>query len=469
MDRNKLEDYLRNRLHEHEEFIDNDALWADLALEKKKKKRFLPFWFFGMVLSLIVLGFYFIEKSEFTEASLSAENVVINTDVVQEPKITPQAKLEQATESAIKESIPSNLDHKISESTDRKLELVSSKKSQNIHSKTNLKLSDKPQRITFPEEVQKNIQIAYQISPNAIDNKLVVDKISLKSKKPIIELATMAQLKSKILKLDYSARQVELNISDFIIHEEQHNIIEPSSRKKWTIGFYAGRHTIVRSLSETLNPDTISYLHRRETTETPLEMVTAGGRLQYNFHKRFYGALGLEYQSINEKFDLSILADSTYLLEGVPILEFRDQKGVTTILEQGDVTVDGKVQKQWLNYNSHRQVNIPLTLGSEVRHKRFKFSGELSAVLAVRKRFRGKMLNNIGEVVTDPEYFDTSFSAGLRTSLGVHYLVGNSWSFSFRPNYQMHFRPFNKSAYTIRQEYQFYGFMLGAEYLLGSK
>lgn len=462
MGKHKLEEYFKDRLGQHEEFIDKNELWANLGLEEEpRKKRPLWFWFFGVGLVLMTAGlgtYAVVDRADIigtsgalaqdkitalpVEKSLAAESII---DKSSDRSIAPVSTMSYSTEDTI-----SNL---------AQINTVSNQSSDNLQSRS------KNSGIKFKQETKSTIIQASEIKENnqqlvaasierdrsesevkisvSIDSEKIAEKGIMADNTGTIKAAekNFIPLISKLAILDAAQLEPEKSLFSF----SNNNLVEPriADRSLWSAGAYSILYITERTL-QSIDTEQESYINNRDEFETQLETFVVGGFLHRQLTDKFYVKAGLEYQAITERFDYS---------------KFRDTTTVSNAVEY-DVTI----LQEWKNYNRHKLFNVPLTLGYSDDFGRWGFIAEVTPIFTIRKSFDGLLLETDGSLSSNTDQFGTEFSMGGRLAIGLAYNCNEKFSIYFLPSYQMHFGSFTKATIGYEQRYSMLGVHAGVRY-----
>lgn len=227
---------------------------------------------------------------------------------------------------------------------------------------------------------------------------------------------------------------------DFGKSEVLSPLVSGGSGTPFSMGAYGGIYKTYRTLSDL---GETGYVKSRDSLETVLETFTTGAYLRMDVTEHTYVKLGMEYQSIAERLQYAFIADST--------------------ITENVVEFNATVLKEWRNYNHHRLVNVPLTIGYEINLGQWHLVAEGTSVVSVRKSFSGLMLDRGGELSSGVDQFSTGMSFAGRLALGIGYELENL-SFHCLPTFQKHFGSFSEITTGYDQEYQMLGIQLGVNY-----
>jgi len=159
------------------------------------------------------------------------------------------------------------------------------------------------------------------------------------------------------------------------------------------VNVYGGYSFIQRRLTTNYPQDLSEIIALRNKTESLLEAVSIGTDLRYKTKSGFYAKVGLEYLSINERFNWSSQDFKEELVEDVVVYSYVSSVGDTTNTT-GNVSGFRSIDKTWVNYNNHKMLSLPLSFGYTSKNRGpWSFFAEGSFHLNVFYNFSGKVLN----------------------------------------------------------------------------
>lgn len=473
MGKYSLEEYLKGRIRGHREPIDTNDLWESLNLEPKRKKK--PWWILGVVVLLIgtcvgiqqfpvkngtfTYSNHNIEQNQANEqtstiddTNLSAindkETQSLNNKSAKKSQLTTESNnttssigKTQTTKAQINKASTA-----ASQSTATTKPLASNQlKSNNQSNTTNFKQiiasKAKPNQTEYSAAASTiNTRLTEELSMQATDVNNAIDPMNISLLGGILELLNIDRRKLKLKK----AQEVKSNIR---------------KHSPWSIELLSGLYYVDRDLILD-NENFANHLAIRNMTETSLEsnMIGIHGRCQ--LHKNVYVKLGIEQQKINERFNLQITNDSTFIKEEEPIVLLVEETGDTAVLEVGAAEILQSKTEVWEHYNNHSYVNIPVTLGFQASFSSWKIFAEAVPMVSLYRGFTGKMIAlERYEVVEDPDYFKKHMAVGLRLNLGLSYQL-EDLTFSITPSVQR----YSGMEYGIFQNYQMAGLNAAVRY-----
>ncbi len=453
-----IDKYFRSRIKNHADEMDTDALWAALDLEKKEKKRGLIFWLKGLTAILFLAGIVFFYASYHSKQQPLA-NHSTQKEASKEHINTKEFNLKTSPSEIVTNSQKTTINTKNSTST--KLEnspTINRRKSNLDNTQSILNSNDKSTPKIDKTKETKRYEIA-KMSPN-LRNKNFEKLIATSSAHSFNAATPLVAIPS----LDMST--VSSNKKDMPYFIPNCNFISPikTNKLRTAINFYGGYSFINRNLHAISSTDNDPFLTARNNSETMLETATLGAEIQHRFRSRFYAKVGIQYQSINEQFQWRSLKMDTVQINNAVLSRYVSaQNDTTEIIGQGLGTVDS--EKNWLSYNSHRFINIPVSLGYEINTGPWSFFAEGSFHFNITKKFKGNQLDLDTSVSANPNYLTTTPIHSFSFSAGIGYQFTKRLSLYAQPHYQNFLGSFTTKASNLTQKYQLYGIRIGASYI----
>lgn len=446
MGKYSLEEYFKNRVKGHKETIDKDALWHDLGLEKKPRKRRL--WIIPLCVGLLV-GIFNIWPFQQEKTSPELSSVVNEANTLQNEN---EAQIRNATSS----NVQSNMDiepHKENDlinniATDRKTEPQNeSRKSKNasnsfagtagIESIENAGLNPLIQKPVLQTTGEAKPHVESKISKlgqlNTTSSVAVDRTDTAKDNVDPVPTVTWTKLLEKLpflaFVLDLPKKRNTPRLNSALM---ERNLIEPSvHHNPWHISANNSYYLTARDIRfldfEGPAPDQDrEHLDARNRTETMLESRSVGAELTYTFPFNIYIGSGVEYLQVNERFNVQISTDSTFIQEDEPVIFIIESNGDTLATAFEDVEISSKKTAIWENYNSHTFVNIPMIIGYQHQWNTWSFFAEGASLLSFYTGAEGKMLHVDNDAVIDvASQFNPSIELMTRCRAGLAYKLTN--------------------------------------------
>ena len=439
MDKSSIESKIKDRLHGHSEYIDNEPLFEALGIAERPKRRGF-FWIPMLFLCGVIVGgavFYLTCKE--SEIVSAPENINVEAGVVE--------RIPQKVTSIVASKVDSQ------EMADI-VELAEAKSS----------YSSMP---IFVEEHQENVSqssvemgtsygFRQKETPNrfqVIDNALVVNAHSYESTQefaipskdndltngagllPIAIVGTpsigetfnlpqpaeqfnKSYLQMRWNEIHYSGEQGELerNLGDAIGSDVIFGEIERLS--SWTVAAFLSYDKFRRELSAETQ-DLGEYLAVRSESEKELEQVGGGILMNYKLNNNWFAEFGLEFNQYNTRFSYS---EYLYSSKQDTITYYRiNYQGTTGVHSQelGEIALE--TERQWTIYNQLYQVQIPLSLGYELQKGRYSGFAQAGVNVGVYSRFVGSMFSREYRILQNPSFYKIAPNLSMELGIGGTY------------------------------------------------
>lgn len=448
MGRHKLENYFGDRLSQHKEHIDKDELWNSLGLDEEPKRE-KPVWFrlFGVGLIIIVLGL-----GSYLYVNRDGSSVNGNTKIESPQEAVYTKKNDNVTEYVFKDEV-GFIDNDVS-SPDSKPALIRNTFEKQATVRTFVsrtfpdKMEVKTSLIVTTTEINTEPNSSSSLRTSSLSSDIAETK-NLQS----IEM-THLSIESRLISSLYAVKSIQPRLihRDVFSHSINDSYLTSQlftcrslKEQLWSIGGYAMLFKTNRTLDALSSSTPLqNYLEEREASETVLETLIVGGFLRRQIASNTYLKLGLEYQSITERFENVSIVDTSFT--------------------ENAVAFNAKVLKEARTFNSHRLINVPLTLGYTTNFGKWNIIAELSPVFTLNQSFGGLFLEADNTLTQNTSTFKTGFSVAGRVAIGISYRHNDNWTFAFLPTYQQHFQSFARADSGYEQKYSLFGSQLVAKY-----
>lgn len=188
---------------------------------------------------------------------------------------------------------------------------------------------------------------------------------------------------------------------------------------------------------------------------------------QIHFQQKiqFHVKADIEFQSLNERFEH----------ERFEILDTVSMPGIIgTLIDAdgnsnnhiGEVSEENTLTTKWRNYNNHRFLGIPLSLGYEKALNKWFLLIEAQTLLNFHRRYSGKQLDWSGQTIDVSSTLDETFKIGYGLSIGVRYSISLSTSVSLRPHYFWYKNSVQRQMANYSQRYDMFGLQAELSYKL---
>jgi len=483
-----LDRYFKKRIESHSEEMDTDVLWDALDLEKDKKDRPIIFWLVGLIPLLFAVGFslYFLGQEgeaaqpssivveDFGASTNTMKNLKGSKELVLDSKQTPADKI-NGTENL--ESRKSNIKKpNIKPANDSSSRIVST----NTKTPLTIKKAQSSDAYLIPSEenqdsgddslndaaIQSN-EVIVLSNPKNIEGSGMLSLTTDQQNKSLainhIPLLLAGSFENKS-RLDVGPNSLLFPELNFQVERSSLPSLERGNH--FDLNVYGGYSYIERSLTSNNSETTAEFNQLRNESETLLEAISVGADLRHKTKSGFYAKLGLEYLSINERFNWSITEEEEVVTEDLIRITYVSAQGDTTLTTGQGLGVQ-PTTKTWVNYNNHRMLSVPLSLGYEYSTGPWSFFVEGSYHLNLNYDFNGRQLNDGDEVTTEPQYMNPGAKHSFALSTGIAYQVKSKMNLFVQPQFQSFLSSFTKEGeFDMEQKYMLYGLKAGVSYLL---
>ena len=517
MGKSSLEDKIHNRLKDHSVDIDNDALWASIGLDykKKKNKRGAWIWILNGVLVLLVISsaWYMtsandevvgsnnlnsqVESEKLNLTSSSQDQAELQANIQQESSNlesnqtifsstssnqtiqsqTNSNKINQSqTTINVKESKVSVLAKIVNEGYSKKAAFTASTVSSIGTDQTTLKNIIVNDRIYLQTDdfINKGV-----LDSNSIVNQNLDHSTNQSSNQPLSQ-----PLNKRSPSSDMTSRESERNQSRGLFNFqflEAHDMnvlstkienydlfvmtkIKPFNDKNKLSGnklsFYTGVSQVNKSLT-LIDIDKAADLTRRLASEKQLEQFNLGADIKIPIYNGLYAKAGLRYDVISDRSTFTDNDTIKTVFSTLTEINYDFEGNRTEIFSDAEGSTVSSVKLTF--YNQLYWLSIPLTLGYEKNIGNVSFFGEGSVLFNIHQSYSGDLENPITGGDQSPIFKERS-PLSLNLAAGVEYRLSPRISTSLEANYFLTPSSITKSEYGIEQRYRSYGLSLGVNY-----
>jgi hypothetical protein len=452
-----FDDKAREQLSAHQPEVDIAAIWGNLepavdALnEKRRKRRLLAWWFFGLASLGLAAGLLW---------WLSPRQLANQAEV--QP---PQAVSEQTL--ALQEFAAMDV-------SEEAAPVKAADKQQNLPAAERLEAPASDKGAQASSSVAPDDQQLKAASEQTLTQKELAAMVVSEETTPA-EAAAAATAETEFWALDYlpglSAYPVtpvgQLPTLAAYNTQEADVPTSPSTPVfQWSVGLQGGASAALRSL-QTEAPDAQELLELRQRTEQSLEVLHAGLRLGGTHRSGFGLHTGLQWTRLAERMefrDEMVKFDTVYGIMALAVNPFGD---TTAIYGQVPHTTTTNMNKRYYNY--YQLIDLPLLASYQQQAGKWWLGAEAGVYMNLRLRSSGQILqpdySGLDLADAQPELFPNriglSYHLGLRASRelwpGVQVSVSPQWR--FLPTLSAADNP-------IRQRYQLFGLQVGVVFEL---
>lgn len=509
MGEDKLSKFIKDKVQGHETPMDIDDFWQgiqDQQEEKEEPKRRVFWWFFfgglfliGTLLAGVVLYNGVenqdespIQNTKQKEAMTIADEKI---DSMKEAEITAPATQEKNAE-ILSNLTPESPDNQAVASSENNTQLKGENNAINAVSEAKINL---PHTAKIIEKSESKPKI------NTLNSKLA--NANNQSRALIIEDTLQSDSSKRALSLDLENQWKQLNKNDASLVDkttekvatsaanQSDNLTMPPLPKRWSVlrlkdlkiksqnqilpdssvlytpddsskklaAWSIGVHFCYGFSRRTLN-GTSDYVNTRNQLETPEQVISAGLDLQYQFKSGLYLKSGLNYEQINERFDLNRTTEfEDFFNEDATNVIYRRSNG-TTDIELGTTSTQRKIQLRKV-YNRYRMIDLPLIVGyTSNTEKKWNWFAEGGILINLAFLPRGQIVGTDNDSFIDLEKEDilkSTTGVSLTLGVGVSYQLSNDFSVWVSPRFRHALTSMTKETYQLEQSFTRGGLQIG--------
>ncbi len=463
---------------------DKDALWSDIeeALPEKERNNNRPFgWLFfvaGIALLIGISAFFVLSQKEKAVVVLEGQTLadeVLNEDsqagahestasilpkkLKQKIDLTTSITDSKQLKNTTQKSTIKNTAHVVDVEDVSGIELISSNVEKNDYSRTLHEEINETKSIIIAtnqsEETNSNVVLENSFSSNK-ENKdpIVQEESSLSINKERTFFSMINVLPQRSFKT--------LKESEFAF-----NKVTPMKTKKdrFAVALNSGVYKIERYFS---GDDAFDFLAEKEQLETPLYATKTGLDLSYKINKNIFVSSGIDYLQINEKLEW---AKEVGREESIIVSDSAAYYTVGTerTYVEGDLNQTEIQTRNVTNYNSIRQINIPIRLAFKSYFNKLEFTIYGGLNLNLSNKLEGRFINDASGDFTEVSLSDNKDykSGGVNSySLGLsaNHPISKSLSLGIGFEYDQFLKSINKSTNLPDQKYNLLGLKMGLNY-----
>ena len=433
-----LERNIKEQLFNHPTEVDSKALWNIIEPRLKRRRPAIVFWWLGGMIPVLLLGFWVSREYDDSERSkVKFENThLVQGDSTLVNRI--QSKHKQTKNETLLELEGAEL----------------------IESNSFLSYPNSKRKIPLPEQMVQN-----KISPEPIvieklgkiydENWLIID--SMKKSFPETFSTEINFGVNPIQQLALNLHPPARALDDFSIERV------PDPTIQLALIFNAGVYNINRNyviVEDSL--DHLTYLKKRQETETTLEAISLEGLLQIQHRKGFYLKTGIQWTRLNEQLLLDTIINEI-ITDPNGIREIRiDQFGDTSFVT-GTVSINKQIQYYKRKFNHYNLINIPLTVGHQINRNRWYLGLEGGLIFNLKLIGEGQITspNDTFWTLSSDPVLRPRVDFGLRGELQFGYRVFPKTDFQLGVRYQAYPKSFTDERFLMLQNYNLIGLNLG--------
>lgn len=466
MKNNNFEKNITDLFNNYHPEIDNDEIWENIEphLKKKKKRRFLIFWFLMGSLGLGLVYHLTTQKSEPTIEQVAEKlSTLSNYDNLEKYKSEINS---ETTPNIFLNDISSN-------------ENSFSNNSPNFPSPKNRSIVASKLENNHDEIFEKNIlneasQIDKEINGQLNNNNLkmpeevIVDSFNLTTKKEapiaISEETKQEDKMSKIVVEENPEEKIilnEMNKKEKEESEEEELIkqkVKPLNKKKWESYMQLTASPILpfKYLKDRRNVRHSKYVEERKDTEKQLEAFGVNFGLQFKHKKKdLIFVTNLEYQQLNEKFEqFETETKSESVIGLVTVTE--NAAGQIIASTNGIKNRVTTIERTTRRFNNARFINASIGIGRSWEHNNNGVNLFGGIDYNLHFSFQGTIINEEGEpqkYSRNSPFFGSNYQKVFKKKAGLGLWLAGAYNHYLTPRLQWVVAPrIQLPLYSVTQE-----------------
>lgn len=467
MGKDRLEDYIKEQLVNHESTVDSDAIWNRLQKNKRKKRPYLWLPAMGLLLVASLIGIYLLTITSSEIDLKNNESIQLeNKKLVEIDLPESDIPLRQSKDIIFRKNmeIDRSLESNKAQIVKTKVNAPGRGSSQYIGASNNVitepiisDQSDSDFKVTYGligTQDFKNFKSQEKFISSRIENLSRssffnnTDKYALKVSPLRIDL--LHQLQTSLLS---HTRQQDILEMDISVLTDKDITKDPwQSYAGFTMAYYRGIRTLQNL--DSLN----STLDLRNAGESFLEAWGLGFEYVLEHKSGLFLGSGVVYRQINDQAILSETKEELLVPTPVELQSAGFGFLATTEIER-------------VRYHKLSMIDVPLYAGYKFRKGRNSFSLQTGINLNLRTYSRGQVigsqLSDNGEYtaafrnVKDEQLFRNRVGWSSQIEFGYHRLINDSFELGIKPTFRYYSSGFNDETNNlIEQRYKHFGLKL---------
>ncbi len=452
MGKDRLEDYFKDKLQSHEEYLDKDQLWKDLGLEKKKRKRGFIYWFLG---TLSIIG-------------IAAVLYLISNDSTnnQTPSLAINKNQNHSNSIHSVDNQTSSIDHTITQNPQPipNSNQSSSSTPQNDGIKSNISINQtkssttsKIQNVITSEESTKTQSESTDLSTEeTIVWNNTLQPMHIEEVKDMRALSKIEAIPSSFLDIPIEEFGMSLTNTDIS------NILPQPSPTRWSAWIEAEAGLYNKTFENKVNGERL--LDYKTSKISSLEYIGFGIGTKYYLNSNIYLGAGLQYGQWSESMN-HVSQKTQIITDTIPEEVYINYAGDT--LNRGLKIVEGtqNIVTTSKYYNYHRSLSIPLLIGYNYKIRNWGIQGEIGLLTHFRSTFSGHTIDNeLSLVNQNSTVYRNRWNQSLRFGIGAKYNLSNRHSFYGMLRYQYGLRSITNANYDLEEFLRTTAVSFGYEY-----
>ena len=502
---NQYDREIKNAFNAYRPDLDNDEIWDNIEphLDKKKKRRFIFFWFLLGGLGLLFYVLPVINGSEnesivaITEEAILQQQTKQTLEIDRENELVKSQTLDVAASEIenVKQIINSNQtksetqifdrvgERKIAARTIPSDRISRSSKSIGTNRRINgMSTSDVQSNATSLKVLEEQVD---QISESS---KIILNKEDERVENTVLdkkEASTNDKLEKDLEILESTRKDASErntgkeneNKKTLKKSKKKKKWIKPRRKSKWRFYWQSTASYVlpIRVLKPNFDLDVTALSKARNESEKILEGYGLTNSFQMVHKDGLVLLAGLEMQRQTERFDKTETEIRNSIEQGA-IAVVENAAGEITRTISGDKEVTTTLINRNRHYNHHFTINLPIGIGKVWKRKKFNTKLLAGLDFNLAYRFSGVLLNDNLQPVS-VEYKNPYYNRVFKKSTGVGLWIGGEYNMDLNrqvelaiaPKFQLPLSNVSASDYSLVQKYYKFSLQVGINYLLNPK
>ena len=460
MGKDRLEDYIKEQLVNHESTVDADAVWNRLQNNKKKKRPFLWLSALGLIIVAGLTGIYLMTQESNKLELENKKTILAENDVLREIDISMDVLSSSQSDRSISSENARN-----DKASENSVASVVTAKEKGIIKRINgdkqnadsVSIADANDNAVV--NASYGLLVTRDLQKYKLNEALINGKVESQATRSIVNSSIENTNITSLLSIDMLDR---IN-SEMLNHQRQMDVLQieissPFNKEEtmdtWQsyVGVSTAYYKGSRSLRSLDSLDTTLSL--RSEGEEFVEAWGVGLEYILEHKSGLFLGTGLAYRQINDRAKLE--EQSRELLVPTPI----ELQGQGVFAEITNV--------ERVRYHKIGMIDIPLFVGYTLKQGRNAFSFRTGININLRTYSRGQIIDSqlqdngeYGAVlrsVEDEVLFRNRVGWSSQIELGYHRLINDSFELAIKPTFRFYNSAFNdESNNPIEQRYKHFG------------
>jgi len=465
-----FEKFMKENLESAKLSWDKELMWNDIELElepaQESKRAFPLYIILGLIFCVSIATLYFFNAENNDSNQSALKNKERTQDVKKDSKIVT---LENSQLQKKEQVSADDLDFK------NKQTVLSTKKGINKKEKTSIKsnnqenskgevLEEKERRtLKIIQKANTNFQTSSNDFAQNIKKVISQDQLNLEnnSQKP---QNSLLNLLSKLERIDFVLNNDNASNETLSFYPTIIEPIEKSQKKlnKFQIGLYTQYSLPGKRLSPISSSNNITS---RNSSEAPLEGLSAGLNLEYDLTKNLFVNVGIDYTRVTERLDFleDRIVESTTVSDSA--FYFTKPDGTVSFIP-GENTTAKRTVNQFRVYNTYESYTLPVLIGYKTNlYNKIEAALYAGPVLNLYQNFNGSYVDDEGLISPAQKIEKTNLINNLQFGLRFSWCIKEKMSIYSGLNYGMSFNKFSIDR-SNEQSYNLFGLKIGFLYTI---